>query len=389
MENRKTAPPAQFSFFAFCFWLLLLLGLLSSGCGVPGDPQPPRPVVPVAVTDLQAQQSGGSVTLTFTLPTRSIDGKPLEQFPDLEFYRTYAPAGAPPGPAALPGSPVYTVPSPLVETYLVDRDATAVQRVRFEDPVRAEDLQAHGGEQWVYAVRTRASERRSSELSNVVALRVLPVPAAVSRLQATVTEDGVKLQWAAAPPSAIAPVVTYRVYRAEIVPGKEAEAVAQPAQAELAGAPRLLAVTAAAEWSDTQVEFGRGYHYTVRSVAQVGAESVESEDSEPAVVLARDTFAPAAPAGLVAVVVPATAGAAAYIELSWGISAEADVAGYSVYRSDGTREEKITRDLLPTPTFRDTSVAPGRAYTYRVTASDRAGNESARSEPVTESVPSL
>jgi hypothetical protein len=149
-----------------------------------------------------------------------------------------------------------------------------------------------------------------------------------------------------------------------------------------------VAVAPAAEWSDTQAEFGRGYRYTVRGVAQIGAESVESADSEPVIVVPRDTFAPAAPVNLVAVVVGATAEAAAHIELSWGISAEPDVAGYSVYRSDGTREEKITQELLLTPTFRDTSVTPGRRYTYRVTASDRAGNESARSEPVNESVPS-
>jgi hypothetical protein len=275
-----------------------------------------------------------------------------------------------------------------VETYLLDRDPAAVQRVRFEDPVRAEELQARAGQQWVYMVRTRASERRSSEASNVVAVRVLPVPAAVSGVTATVTETGVKLHWAAAAPSAAAPVVGYRVYRAEVAAGKEAEAVAEPSKAELAGPPRLVAVAPAAEWSDTQAEFGRGYRYTVRGVAQIGAESVESADSEPVIVVPRDTFAPAAPVNLVAVVVGATAEAAAHIELSWGISAEPDVAGYSVYRSDGTREEKITQELLLTPTFRDTSVTPGRRYTYRVTASDRAGNESARSEPVNESVPS-
>ncbi len=374
-------------FFPFSTFLLgALIGL--GGCGVPGDPRPPRPVVPMAVSDLQVQQSAGSVALTFTLPTKSTEGQSLAQFPDLEIYRGYSPAGTGPGRAQPPQRLVYTVPSALVETYLVDPDPTAVQRVRFEDPVRAEDLQAHGGEQWVYAVRTRASQRRSSEASNVVAVRVLPAPAAVSGLRATVTETGVRLQWTAAAASATAPVVGYRVYRAEVAEGKATEAVAQPAQAELASPPRLLAVAPAAEWADAQIEFGRGYRYTVRSVAQHGAESVESADSGPVVVAPRDTFAPAAPVNLVAVMVPATATASAHIELSWSISAEPDVAGFSVYRSDGTREERITQELLLTPAFRDTSVAPGRGYTYRVTATDRAGNESARSEPVTESVPS-
>lgn len=388
MDKRKTNLAFRFSFFAFRFWPSIFLALFSTGCGVPGEPRPPRPVVPMAVTDLQAQQSGGTVALTFTLPTKSTEGQSLAQFPGLEIYRTFAPAGTAPARVKLPESPLYTVPSALVETYLLDRDPTAVQRVRFEDPVRAEDVQARAGQQWVYMVRTRASERRSSEASNVVAVRVLPVPAAVSGVTATVTETGVKLQWAAAAPSATAPVVGYRVYRAEVAAGKEAEAVEQPSKAELAGPPRLVAVAPSAEWLDTQAEWGRAYRYTVRGVAQMGAESVESADSEPVIVIPRDTFAPAAPVNVVAVVVTATPEAPAHIELSWGISAEADVAGYSVYRSDGTGEAKITQELLLTPTFRDTSVTPGRRYTYRVTASDRSGNESARSEPVTESVPS-
>lgn len=365
------------------FPLLLLL----SACGVPGDPRPPRPVVPMAVTDLQVQQSGGTVVLTFTLPARSIDGELLTQFPDLEIYRAFAPAGTPPAKVKLPETPLYTIPSALVETYLLDRDPTAVQRVRFADPMRAEELQALAGQQWVYMVRTRASQRRSSEPSNVVAVRVLPVPAGVGRVTAEVVERGVWLQWPAAAPSATAPVVGYRVYRAEIAAGKEAEALAHPAQAELAEPPRLVAVASSAPWLDAQAEFGRAYRYTVRSVAQYAAESVESADSEPVVVAPRDTFAPAAPVNLVAVVVMATPDAPPHIELSWGISPEPDVAGYTVYRWDGTQEEKLTQELLLTPTFRDTWVTPGRRYTYRVTASDRAGNESARSEPVTESVP--
>lgn len=381
----KVRNPDQAFVRATSILCLVWVPLLTSACGSPGDPRPPRPVVPVAVTDLSAQQSGDKVALTFTVPMRSTEGDALDEFPDLEIYRAHIPAGE---KAKEPDNLIYTVPSALVETYLLDPDPMAAKRVRFEDPVRPEDLQAHGAEQWVYTVRTRASQRRNSAPSNVVALRVLPVPSGVGRVQASVTETGVELQWAAAPPSATAPVVGYRVYRAEIVEGKEVDAAADPAKAELASPPRLLAVAPSAAWTDTQVEFGRGYRYTVRSVAQHGAESVEAADSEPVVVVPRDTFAPAAPANLVAVPVPATQEAPASIELSWGISAEPDVAGYHVYRSDGTREEKLTRDLLLTPSFRDTSVAPGRRYIYRVTATDRAGNESLQSEAVVEAVPS-
>jgi fibronectin type 3 domain-containing protein len=132
----------------------------------------------------------------------------------------------------------------------------------------------------------------------------------------------------------------------------------------------------------------------VRSVAQIGADSVESADSRPVAVAPRDTFAPAAPRDVVVVLVPATPDVRAQLELSWGISTETDLAGYIVYRSEADggqpsgRWARLHRELLLVPAFRDTSVEAGRRYFYRVTAMDRAGNESQPSAAVGESVPS-
>jgi fibronectin type 3 domain-containing protein len=124
-------------------------------------------------------------------------------------------------------------------------------------------------------------------------------------------------------------------------------------------------------------------------VAQYGADFVESADSAPVQVTPRDTFPPAAPANLEITIVPATNQAPAYIELAWAISPEADLAGYAVYRSDAEDSpgERITTEILPSPTFRDISVLPGRRYYYRVSALDRAGNESPRSSAVQADVP--
>ncbi|MGH9790969.1 MAG: hypothetical protein ACRD5W_07145, partial [Candidatus Acidiferrales bacterium] len=85
------------------------------------------------MTDLAAQQSGSKVVLTFTLPTRSTEGKWLAQFPEVEIYRGYAPAGAAPAGAApsqvrAPEQLIYTVPSALVETYLIGADAEGPPR---------------------------------------------------------------------------------------------------------------------------------------------------------------------------------------------------------------------------------------------------------------------
>jgi fibronectin type 3 domain-containing protein len=127
----------------------------------------------------------------------------------------------------------------------------------------------------------------------------------------------------------------------------------------------------------------------VRSVAQFGTDLVESADSAAAVFTPRDVFPPASPTNLEITIIPVTGQAPAYIELAWAISLESDLAGYSVYRSDSADSpgERVSTEILPSPTFRDMSVVPGKRYFYRVSALDRAGNESPRSSAVQADVP--
>ena len=369
------------------FSAALFLALL--GCAAPGEPRARRPPVPEAVTDLAARQAGDGVVLTFTLPRNTVEHQPMAEPPAVEIYRGLLPAGA--QQAKLSTRLVYTIPASLVDTYLTEG------RVRFMDPLKPEELTPSAGGQIVYMVRTRASKRRASADSNTVALRVYPAPAPIGDLQATLTESAVELTWT--PPTRTAggatlpALVGYRVYRAEVEPAAEAAAAQDPSRAKLKMPLELLGPTPSAAFRDTQFEFGHTYLYSVRSVAQYAADEVESADSRPAVVTPRDTFPPAAPSGLVAIVVPETPQAPMHVELSWGISPEPDWAGYRVYRGEQTGPkapwsgELLTRELLLAPTFRDMSVTPGRRYLYRVSALDRAGNESPLSTAVSVEVP--
>jgi fibronectin type 3 domain-containing protein len=151
----------------------------------------------------------------------------------------------------------------------------------------------------------------------------------------------------------------------------------------------LLGVTPSASYRDTQFQFGHTYVYSVRSVGQFESEPVESADSKLLVVSPRDVFPPEPPQDLVAVVVPATAQAHARIELSWSISADPNIAGYNIYRSEagGGGRQRLNNDLLLTPMFHDMSPIPGRSYIYTVTAVSRAGNESERSAAVSAAMP--
>ena len=150
-------------------------------------------------------------------------------------------------------------------------------------------------------------------------------------------------------------------------------------------APLLqIAVTTIPEYHDVGFDYGKTYAYAVRSTIQVQGMTLESSDSPLVVLTPRDTFPPAAPQSLVAAVLPGAPGEAKLVDLSWSINLETDLAGYRVYRSEqeGTQGELLTKDLLPTPAYRDTSVRNGQKYWYRVTAVDKAGNESAPSQPI-------
>jgi hypothetical protein len=362
---------------AFC----LVACALEAGCAAPGEPIARHPVVPVAVSDLAARQYGNTFALAFTLPAQSTDRENLPEHPSIEIYRAALPAGASPDKKTA-WRLAYTIPSEQVDRYLRG------DRVEFHDPLTADDF-SHATEVSVaYKVRTRAAKARASEDSNLVTGRIYPAPEAPRDVHAEVTESAVVVTWAEAalPPGASSRA--YRVYRGMLESGQE-----NPPQdvsaAKLKTSLELLGPSPSAEFRDSHFEFGTPYIYTVRNVAQFGTDFVESADSAPAVVTPRDVFPPAAPTGLEITMIPATNQASAYIELSWAISPEGDLAGYSVYRSDAEEAlgERVSMEILPSPTFRDISVLPGKRYYYRVSALDRAGNESPKSSAVVADVP--
>ncbi|MFZ1948008.1 MAG: hypothetical protein WAW06_10725 [bacterium] len=71
------------------------------------------------------------------------------------------------------------------------------------------------------------------------------------------------------------------------------------------------------------------------------------------------------------------------VRVSWDQNAEADLAGYLIYRSSGDAElAQATARVLACPWYYDHVPVMGQAVCFRVTAVDEAGNESAFSEAV-------
>jgi hypothetical protein len=380
-------------FLASIFALSVFLG----GCASPGEPVGRKPPVPQAVTDLAGAQSGNDVILTFTLPKETADRRPLKQFPAIEIYRSFvapspsANAGVsatqPPTNAAL----LVTIPSAMVDHYAVQN------HVRYPDSLKEKDFAQHID--WIarYMVRTRASPKRSSPDSNPVDVRIYPALDPIEDLKAEVTHSAIVLTWT--PPQktlagAAPAIAAYRIYRAEKETlGTENTAaentVSSGEPADLKFLFTKIGEADSPSFRDAQFEFGKMYVYSVRTVAQYPDEMLESGHSKFAVVTPRNVFPPSAPEGLVVVLVPAQGEIPAYLDLSWAINPETDIAGYNVYRSVqvGVSGTRANRELLLTPAFRDMNTEPGRRYFYTVTAVDRSGNESSASAAASGGVP--
>jgi hypothetical protein len=138
------------------------------------------------------------------------------------------------------------------------------------------------------------------------------------------------------------------------------------------------------EWEKTYF-----YHSTVVTVVRPGGKpaiQIEGEDSPEIKVVAHDTFPPTVPSGVQAVF--SGPGQEPFIDVIWAPVADADLAGYNVYRHEqGISPAKISTEPVKTPAYRDTNVVSGKTYFYSVSAVDLRGNESPPSEETSEKVP--
>lgn len=380
MLTRGDIPALGASRISFSFLVLTLVfaggtAFLLEGCASPGEPIERKPLTAEAVGDLSAQQVGNAVALSFTVPEQTPDRRPLGQPLAVEIFRDFVPASVsnPRPPTTL----LVTIPPAMTSNYEMQG------RFHYTDELTAQDFSAHPDSVAIYDVRTRASSKKNSAASNVTTVQIYPLPDAIADLKIEVTHSGIQLTWTTptkTPVGAAPPITGYRVYRALVPANGTTQKSATNTSSPGANTPLTeITETQSPEYLDSQIQFGNSYLYAVRSVASVEGELRESGDSNRVTVVARDSFPPAPPEGLLVVPVPVQGDQPSYLELSWNISLETDLAGYNVYRSDqsGVQGTRINPELLPTPAFRDMNAVPGHTYFYSVTGVDRFGNESA------------
>lgn len=369
--------------------LVITAVALSLGCGKRGDPHPPVPVIPQATSDLEVAQRGSRILLTWSYPSLTVAGKSLGPVRRVMLYRYVEelPVAQPPRDPAkdiLPGDIDPTIPQALALFAKVPRlgpqqfnrlkervdiiesaelaGATEGAKLTYEDtpefhstdgrPVRIN-----------YAVVTEGLSARS-DLSNVAAVVPIDVPVPPVSVAAAIKPEGVVLTWSAPKASitgnAKVRVAGYNIYRGDLTSPINASPVSQTT------------------YTDTPT-YGT-YEYRVTAVASPGVPRIESDPSDAVSAAFKDLVPPPEPAGLAALVETKA------VRLVWDAVEAPDLAGYKIYRTEGTGEKELkpvlTISLTPAPitvtNFRDTTVNIGISYFYEVTSVDKSGNESKR-----------
>lgn len=304
--------------------LLVLAAFSLAACGKRGDPLPPLPRTPQAVTGFTVAQRGDRLEARGVAPRTTTSGAPLPVF-EIELVRAEKEGDL--------------------------EKVGAAQRVRVapgESFHESWPLPAPGTNVRVAARAVSRGQRSSLTPPVTILIKAAPPPA--TALRASLESGGVVLNWTGG--SAL-------VYRKSREGAYDVPLDPKP--------------TSAATHKDASVAPGDTWCYVVRAVAGGTEPLVESLPSSEACVSVRDVFAPAPPAGVAALA------AGGVVDVSWSPSGEADLASYRVYRAADGAPQKLGEVPGTETRFRDETATVGVVYHYTVTAVDQEGNESAAS----------
>lgn len=313
----------------------MIAALAAAGCGYVGEPLPPALNIPQRLADVTVTQVGARIVVRYSPPQLSTDGLNLKNSGRAELAI---------GPAPVPfQADVWAAQAKTQGAFKVDGGMASAE-LPVADWV---------GQEVVAAVRLYSAKGRHAGWSNFVTLAVVPPLESPRNVLAEAVPTGVRIAWQA-------PAGRFRVWRRG---EKQTNAV-------------LLGETAGGEYLDPTAEFGHTYRYSVEAVRSEGNVRAASERTAEVEIFPEDRFPPSAPAGVTAI---ASTGS---IELAWEQNSEPDLAGYRVYRAEGTGEFARIGEIRTAPNYSDRPVRSGVRYRYAVSSVDKAGNESAQSQTV-------
>jgi hypothetical protein len=332
--------------------IMTLAGLLAvfSACGRKTDPLTPDSPRPEAVRITKVTVRDNVAYLSWPLPARNVEGKPMtaDQISLFQVFRAEI------GPDRKRSR---------------FREVAVIEMAR---PVNAEvaggiviwkDQDLKYGQIYVYRVRVESVRGWFSSYSDEVRVVPLLTVSPPKSVTAVGGDRDVSLTWEPVTSkmdgSRHEGFVGYHVYRGT-APGhyEDKPLTAEPIRT--------------ASYKDTAVVNGKTYYYMVRAVDSPVLPWRESPDSAEASATPRDRTSPARPTGLT--VVPGVK----RVFLTWNENKESDIAGYHVYRSlkSGKEYTRLTETMIKHTTYSDVSVRSGAVYFYVITAVDETGNES-------------
>jgi hypothetical protein len=327
VSDQRAADSGQRSTPQSAILLLTLVLLLLPSCAKVAEPVAPEPRIPPTTTEVRLQQEGPGVLLTFPEPAQDIQA--------IEIFRRCG--------------------TPVEAGHAMDLVAR-VERQQWEpaEPGQflvRDRLPALG---CLYALRFVDRRGRSSPLSNFVRAPTIVPAKPPSNLSYVVESNRIVLSWD--PPAANIDSTTPPNIAGYLV--------------------NALHFVREPEFVDRDFRSAEERTYRVQTVTQAADPLVVSSFSAPVSVLPIDVFPPPAPTGLSAIQ------EAGVVQLVWDPSPAPDLQGYYVYR--GSRPDALEKvsSKLPVNAYQDRVGLEPEVYLYQVSAVDRAGNESPRSDPV-------
>ncbi len=136
-----------------------------------------------------------------------------------------------------------------------------------------------------------------------------------------------------------------------------------------------VGTSATASFQDSGLALSTSYTYTVSAYDAASNNSAQSASAVASTL--PDTTAPSVPTNLATQVVSST-----QVNLTWTLSTDdVSVTGYKIYRDNA-----LINTVTVTP-VQDAGLTPGTTYSYAISAIDAAGNESAKTTPITATTP--
>lgn len=294
--------------------------------------------MPRAIGDLGGEVRDSVLLLSFSIPTKNMDGTEAGDITGFRILKRCGGCGT--------GFEAWK------DLKLTDERGYSIRGGRFF----TYDNDLREGFEYGYRVFPETSKGVLGDGSNIFSVKWVEPPPPPEHVTVREEDSSLVLTW---PPS---DGLFYNVYRWE----EEIYPVA----------PLNASPLSVAQFTDGGLQNGKRYRYEVRAGRAESGVAYEGEGTDVFGV-PKDKTAPMPP------VAPRLEKKGPGVLVTWTASKEPDLEGYNVYRAAGGRPIKRNDRPVQETQFLDKSAGTDPYVSYFVTAVDRAGNESDRSQEVT------